>query len=50
MRGLRARLYLWLRLVAQKRLLNVKLTLLAISTLHCLDFWGMRLLLMLRGT
>jgi hypothetical protein len=38
MRGVRAHLYLWLRLFAQKYLSNVKLTLLAISTMHCHDF------------
>jgi hypothetical protein len=50
MRGLRACLCSWLRLFVQKRLSNVKLTLLAILTLHCHDFWGTELLLMLRGT
>jgi hypothetical protein len=50
MRGLRAHLCPWLRLFAHKRLSNVKLTLLAILTLHCHDFWGMKLLLMLWGT
>jgi hypothetical protein len=37
-------------LVCLKALVKCKLTLLAISTWECHDFWGMKLLLMLQGT